>query len=144
MANFTSEVKVINKPAHKIYDFLSNFKNFEHLMPEQVTNWEATETTCSFTVQGMADVGMKIKEKDLNTRVHIVSDGKLPFDFELTCHIEAIDENTSKAHIEINADLNPMMLMMVKRPLKNLVNLMAERLKHHHENEGGDKEGKEE
>ena len=32
-------------------------------MPSQVTNWKATEDECSFTLNGMASIGMKIVEK---------------------------------------------------------------------------------
>lgn len=135
---FTSDQLIINKPAKKIYTFLSNFNNFEHLMPEQVTNWKSDEMTCSFTVQGMADVNMKIHHKELDTKVHMKSHGKVPFGFDLISQLEAVDENKTKVHIEIDADLNPMMRMMVQRPLQNLVNIMAEKLKHHQEGHTGE------
>jgi len=131
---FTSDQVIINKPAGKIYSFLSNFNNFEHLMPDEITNWKSDEMSCSFTVQGMADVAMKIHEKIMDTKVHMTSHGKVPFDFDLITHLEAVDDNSTKAYIEIDANLNPMMKMMVQRPLKNLVNIMAEKLKHHHDN----------
>lgn len=136
MTKFTSDGLIINKPASIIYSFLGNFNNFEKLMPEQVTNWKSDELTCSFTVQGMADIGMRIHHKELDSKIHVKSDGKVPFEFDLLCHLEAIDAEKTKAHIELEADLNPMMVMMVKRPLQNLVNIMVEKLKAHHEDGG--------
>jgi hypothetical protein len=35
----------------------------------------------------------------------------------------------SEVKINLNADLNPMLAMMAKRPLQNLVNIMADKLK---------------
>lgn len=107
-------------------------------MPEQVTNWKSDKVSCSFTIQGMADVNMKIHETELDTHVHMKSHGKVPFGFDLISRLDAVDENKTKVHIEVDADLNPMMKMMVQRPLQNLVNIMAEKLKHHQEssNEG--------
>lgn len=105
-------------------------------MPDEITNWKSDEVSCSFTVQNMADVAMKIHETIIDTKVHMTSHGKVPFDFDLITHLEPVNEKKTKVHIEIDANLNPMMKMMVQRPLKNLVNIMAEKLKHHHENEG--------
>ncbi len=105
-------------------------------MPDEIANWKSDEVSCSFTVQNMADVAMKIHETIVDTKVHMTSHGKVPFDFDLITHLEAIDENQTKVHVEIDANLNPMMKMMVKRPLSNLVNIMAEKLKHHHETKG--------
>ncbi len=128
-----SDSLIINKPARKIYNFLSDFNNFEHLMPEQVTNWKSTEITCSFTVQNMADVKMRIHEKEVDSHVHVVSESKSPFGFELKCKLEPVEEEKTKVHIEAEADVNPMMKMMIQRPVQNLVNIMVEKLKHHHE-----------
>jgi carbon monoxide dehydrogenase subunit G len=137
---FTSDKTLINKPANRIYKFLSNFNNFEHLMPDEITNWKSDEDSCAFTVQNMADISMKIHEKVVDTKVHMTSHGKVPFDFDLITHLEPVDENNTKVHIEIDANLNPMMKMMVQRPLKNLVNIMAEKLKHHHEDKDNEQE----
>ncbi|MFN8166643.1 MAG: hypothetical protein U0X76_10890 [Bacteroidia bacterium] len=64
MTRIESETATINKSAEEVYKFLSNFNNFGKLMPEQVTNWESTEDECSFTISGMASLGMKIIEKN--------------------------------------------------------------------------------
>ncbi|PIQ26107.1 MAG: orotate phosphoribosyltransferase, partial [Bacteroidetes bacterium CG18_big_fil_WC_8_21_14_2_50_41_14] len=45
---------IIDKSAEDVYQFLSNFNHYEQLMPEQITNWNSDEKSCSFTIQGMA------------------------------------------------------------------------------------------
>lgn len=137
---FTSDLVIVEKPASQIYKFLSNFKNFEHLMPEQVTNWQATELTCSFTVEKMADIAMNIHKTEVDSKIHVKSAGKVPFEFDLICILEPVSKTKTKAHIELNADLNPFMAMMAKRPLQNLVNIMVEKLKKHHDDSKGGQE----
>ena len=63
MTRIESDKVTVNKTSEEIYTFLSNFNNFQKLMPEQVTNWQSTEEDCSFTIAGMASLGMKIVEK---------------------------------------------------------------------------------
>ncbi|MCF8236135.1 MAG: hypothetical protein K9G67_14150 [Bacteroidales bacterium] len=133
MAEFKSEQKTINRSAAYIYNFLSDFTNFEHLMPEQITNWQATENNCSFTIQGMADVAMRMEEKIPGKKVYVVSEGKVPFEFDMTFKLDEEKDNNTKVNLMINASINPMMVMMVKRPLSNLVNIMVDKLKEHME-----------
>ena len=91
MKQIESEKLIINNSQEKIYQFLSDFNNFGKLMPEQIINWQSTETTCSLTIKGMTDLSMQIREKFPFHTIMITSYGKTPFDFELKCSFEAID-----------------------------------------------------
>ena len=128
MVNIKSEKKEINSSAGVIFSFLSDFNNFQNLMPEQIINWQSDKDTCSFTIKGMADIGMKIEEKIYPEKIKIVSHGKNPFTFELLCFIDYKSENSSMVYLHFNANLNPMLAMMTKKPLQNLVNIMVEKL----------------
>jgi carbon monoxide dehydrogenase subunit G len=129
MTRIESDKTEIKKSAEEVYKFLSNFNNFQKLMPEQVTNWQSTEDTCSFTIAGMATLGMKIVEKKPNTLVKVSRDGKAPFDFTLECLLKEKNPNESEVQLAFDADLNPMMKMMAVKPLTNFLNLLVEKLK---------------
>jgi len=128
MTRIESNTTRIDKPAAQIFSFLSNFNNFEKLMPEQVTNWKSSEEECSFTIAGMATLGMKIVEKKPNSLIRIVRNGTAPFDFTLTTNITE-QGNESDVQLVFDADLNPMLKMMAVRPLGNFLNMLVERLK---------------
>jgi len=128
MTTLESDPVTVDKPAKEIYDFLSDFNNFEKLMPEQVTNWQSTSDECSFTIQGMATLGMKIVEKVPNSLVKVIKNGSAPFDFSLSCRIEDLQQQCS-VKMSFDADLNPMMKMMAARPLTNFLNMLASKLK---------------
>src|SRR6476646_7572774 len=83
-----SEKVEIGNSAQNIFNYLSDFKNFEKLMPSQVTNWQSTSDECSFTINGMATIGMKIVEKTPFSKITITSNGKVPFEFKLFVFIE--------------------------------------------------------
>ena len=82
MTRLESDKVTVNKTAKEVFDFLSDFNNYQRLMPEQVTDWKSTTDECSFTIKGMASLGMKMKEKTPNISIVIEKNGKarLPLD----------------------------------------------------------------
>ena len=127
MTTIESNEALVNKSAQEVYYFLSDFRNFEKLMPEQVVNWIADENECSFTIKGMASLGMKIKNKTPNSLIEIESSGKTPFGFVMKCMI-AEKQNQSVVKLAIEAELNPMLKMMAEKPLTNFLNLLVTKL----------------
>src|SRR5436190_23441561 len=88
MTRLESESTSINRKPAEVFAFLSDFNNFQTLMPEQVVDWQSTPGECSFTIKGMATLGMKMLEKNPYQLVKITSHGKVPFNFFLRCEIQ--------------------------------------------------------
>lgn len=129
MTHFESPLTTVDCSQEKIYNFLSDFNNFEKLIPSQLTNWKSDENNCSFSIESMADVEMKIGKKDPNRSIYFDSKEKSPFRFSIISNIESVSENTSTIQICIDADLNPFIKIIAERPLQNLTVKLAERLK---------------
>jgi carbon monoxide dehydrogenase subunit G len=128
MTRIESDKQQVSKSADEIFKFLENFNNFEKLMPEQVKDWRSTEDSCSFTIAGMASLGMKIIEKRQPEFIKVAKDGAAPFDFNLDVNIKPLSENSSEVRLAFDADLNPMLKMMATKPLTNFLNLLVQRL----------------
>jgi carbon monoxide dehydrogenase subunit G len=127
MTRLESDKATINKPAEEIYTFLSDFNNFGHLMPEQISDWQSTADECSFTIKGMAELGMKMVEKVPYSLIKIAKT-KAPFDFILSCTIE--DKGPQcEVQLAFDANLNPMLKMMASKPLTNFLNMLVNKLK---------------
>lgn len=128
--NFNSKPVSLNANRKTVYEFLADFNNFEQLMPDQVTNWKSDKETCSFTIQGMTDLSLKYSLKEPSHTIMVEPEGKTPivFDLKLNLEVNDLDEQKTIGTIEINAQLNPMMAMIAKRPLENLVEVMGEKL----------------
>lgn len=128
MTRIESDQVTIHKTAKEVFDFMSDFNNFKQLMPEQVVNWQSTSDECSFTIQGMATLGMKIVDKRPNSFIKIIKNGSAPFDFTLTCKIDELQQDSS-IQLAFDVDLNPMMKMMATKPLTNFLNILVNKLK---------------
>jgi hypothetical protein len=119
----------INNSASTIFNYLSDFNNFEKLMPSQVTNWSSTSEECTFTINGMATIGMKIIEKTPFTKITITSHGKVPFEFKLFVLLTEKDATNCIGQLTFESDMNPMIKMMVEKPLGNFFNMLAQKMK---------------
>lgn len=133
MEQIKSDKALIKSSIEKIFNFLSDFNNFKTLMPDQVKNWESTADTCSFEVSGMGKLTLRIKEKVPYSKLLIVPEAgtKLPFTFELICLLDKTNENETAVDFVFEHEMSLMIKMMAKRPLQNLVNILAEKLKSH-------------
>jgi len=123
-----SETQIVNSSDLNIFTFLTDFNNFQKLMPEQIINWQSTEDTCSFTIKGMADIKMWISEKDPNNKIVISSEASIPLQFNLTWHIDSLEEEKANVKLVFEGSINPMVSMMVKNPLQNFVNVLVQKL----------------
>lgn len=130
--NIKSDLVIVNKPVGQVFDFLSDFNNFEKLMPEQVVKWESNEISGRFTIKDLAEIGMRIVDVEQHKVVYLSSDGKVPFDFTLNVNLEKRTADQTAVQIDFDGKVGSMLAMMAKRPLTNLVNHMVERIKHHH------------
>jgi carbon monoxide dehydrogenase subunit G len=119
----------INKPAAEVFAFLTDFNNFQKLMPPQVIDWQSTADECSFKISGMASIGMKIIEKTPNSLIKVTSNGKVPFAFTLNIHLTEVSPTQTSGQLIFEAALNPMMSMMVEKPLGKFFNLLAAKMK---------------
>jgi len=134
MTRIESEQVTVNQTQEEMFRFLSDFNNYESLMPEQVADWISDENTCSFNIKGMTSLGMAISEKKPNSEIRIRKNGKAPFDFFLTCLIgKGTNENESTLQLYFDADLNPFLKMMAEKPLKNFLNMLVSRYKANYE-----------
>ncbi len=125
--HISGKTVTVNKNINDVFNFLSDFNNFEHLMPEQVSEWQSDSESCSFSAKGMGKVGMKFAKKEAPYYIEMVPYGKSPISFALKILLSEDGEST-KATGEVDADLNPMLAMMAKRPLENLINEITAKL----------------
>ncbi len=129
MTTFDSEEVTIERSDRQVFEFLSDFNNFQSLMPPQVTDWQSDSEHCSFTIQNMATLGMRYEKKEPFNHIVIASEGKSPFTFNLQCFLNTAGTERTTVRLQLNADLNMMMKMVASKPLSNFINILAHKLK---------------
>lgn len=128
MSNIKSQTVSVKAPIQDIFNFLSDLNNYNQLLPENnISDFSSTNDSCSFKVQGAYQIGLDKKELNSPNTIFLASSSNSPIKFNLTIHISEIDDLTS-TFLDCEADLNPMLKMMIEKPLKNLFDYMANRL----------------
>lgn len=129
MTKVESRTGKISFSETKVYHLLSDFNNFEKLLPaDKIKNWESTENTCRFSIEGIGDVGLKIVEKEPYKLIKISGDKLSNVEFNFWIQIKQVQENDTRIKLTIKADLNPMMRMVAAKPLQEFVNILVDRI----------------
>lgn len=122
-----SSVIRIQKSAEDLFDFLKNPANFERLMPDDIASFTAGEDGFKFALKGMPEVKLKKEEEIAPTRLVFGSAGSVSF--QLIGEFTAVDASQCDAQLFVTGDFNPMLRMMVERPLKSFISKIEEKLK---------------
>ena len=123
MATFRSPQVIVNKKAEELFNKIGDLNNLKYIMPPQIEDFRSTETTCSFKMSGMPELKLKIAEKIRFSKISLIAiDSQMPL--SLDCFITEKGEQC-QVRLEINAELNMMMRMMVEKPLTQFLDVLA-------------------
>ncbi|WP_312190093.1 SRPBCC family protein [Sphingobacterium sp.] len=119
----------INKNVSEVYAFLTDLKNHEQLMPENIYNWSSTNDEARFTIQNMAKLALRVDERSENKAIKLIPSEKAPFEVALRWELQVVEDTLTKATFIIDADLNMMMKIIASGPLQKLVDYQINKLK---------------
>ncbi len=126
--NLESPKVTIEKDASYLFNALTDVKNFEKLMPENIAKFEVTgDESFIFGLKGMPEIKLKMKDKQEPTKVVLgAASDKLPF--TLTANINDKGSNQSDIQLAFTGEFNPMMAMMVKGPISKFIETLAQNM----------------
>lgn len=123
--NLESPKTIVSKSPQEVFNFLSDVKNFEKLMPENISKFEVIdEDKFLFALKGMPEIILKKKEVTPPNKIVLgAAGGKI--DFSLVGNIVEIDSDKSEVQLVFNGDFNPMMAMMIKGPISKFIETLS-------------------
>lgn len=125
--NIEGNKVIVKKSAKNVYDFLTDLGNYKQLMPENTEKFEIDGDSFIFGLKGMPEIRLVMKDKVEFSKVILgAASSKLPF--KLGSDINEISENETEVQLKFEGDFNPMMVMMVKKPLTKFIDTLTENL----------------
>jgi len=120
--------KKVAKSDKEVFEFLTDIKNFETLMPDNIDKFEVLdENTFKFALKGMPEIVLRLKKQNPYDKVILgAASDKLPF--TLTADIESLGENESEVALNFEGEFNAMMAMMIKAPITNFMGTLSNNL----------------
>jgi len=120
-----SKKTIINKSQKDFFEFLSDLQNFKQLMPENTEKFEADGDSFIFSLKGMPEIRLVLKEKNEFDKI-ILGAASSKLNFTLTAQINKISSTSCGTQFLFDGDFNPMMAMMVKKPLQKFIDTLTE------------------
>lgn len=115
----------VEKSPQEVFDFLANIKNFEALMPENISKFEVLDDDkFLFALKGMPEIILKKKEIIPPNKIVLgAAGGKI--DFALVANIVEVNTGLSEVQLDFSGDFNPMMAMMIKKPITKFIETLV-------------------
>jgi ribosome-associated toxin RatA of RatAB toxin-antitoxin module len=123
--NLESPKVTVQKSAQDLFDLLTDVKNFEKLMPDNIAKFEVIgEDAFIFGLKGMPEIKLKMKEKIAPNKIVLgAASDKLPF--TLISNIESVSDSESTVKLDFEGEFNAMMAMMIKGPISKFIETLA-------------------
>lgn len=124
-----SKHATVSRPPYQLYMAFVDMRNFVQFLPEdKKKDVTADYDSIKATVQGFP-VGVRVSERVPYSRIEFSDDGA-PFKFTVVMNFDPAGEDPYKTdfHIEVSADLNFMMKMMLGSRLKDALDKMVDAL----------------
>jgi hypothetical protein len=103
-------------PTEQLFSKLSSVETYEGLMPEGAAFSKIDDRRFRFKLGGMPEIGLTIGDKQPNESIVLTSSSD-KISFSLRGQLTKISETQTDVQLQFEGDFNPMMVMMVKKPL---------------------------
>lgn len=131
MSTFESSIRQIPHPQQSVYAMLSDLANLERIryrLPEdKLKDFSFDSDTLSVNVPPVGSIRLRIVDRDDPKCIKFETE-QSPVPFNFWIQILPVTDATSKMKLTIKADLNPFIKGMVKKPLQEGIEKIADAL----------------
>lgn len=127
MTDYQSKHAVVSRPPYMLYMAFADMRNFLQYLPEdKKKDLTADFDTLRATVQGF-DIGVRVAARQPYSRISLADDGA-PFAFNVNFCFDAAggDPDKTDFHIDVSADLNFMMKMLIGGRIQDALDKIVE------------------
>jgi hypothetical protein len=114
----------------RVYTLISDFSRINSTMMPQndkIKDVESTPDSCTFTIDKAGRFGMRIVEREPGKLLKIEST-ESPLQFKMWIQLKEYHENESAVKVTLDADVNALMSVMVKKPLTEFVESLVSKM----------------
>ena len=129
MTEIESKHGIVSRQPYELYMSFTDLQNFQRMLPEDKRGMVTADfDTLTAQVQGF-NVGVKVHQRVPYSRIELVDYGA-PFAFHIVVHFEPAAEDPYKTDfwIQVEADLNLMMKMMLSGKVKEALDKVVDSL----------------
>ena len=129
MTEYKSKTGTVSRQPYELYMAFTDLSNFKNMLPEDKRDAVTADyDTLTATVQGMS-IGVKVHQRVPYSKIELVDWGA-PLAFHATLFFDPAHSDPFKTdfHIELEADLNFMMKMIIGSKIKDALDKVVDSL----------------
>jgi len=111
-----SSTATVDQSTEMLFSILSQVDTYQQLMPEGAAFKAISDNQFRFKLGGMPEIGLTISEKQANESIVLKSSSD-KISFSLRGQLTEVSADQTDVQLHFEGDFNPMMAMMVKKPL---------------------------
>jgi len=124
----------IKQPASKLFETAGNLQNFTRYMSDQVKDIVVTEDTCTFTIESIAKITLRILEKKPFSQIRFLAENDKNIPLFLTLNYTPVSENETEVEADMDIELPIFLKPLLQKPLEHFVETLSEKIKNEAEN----------
>ena len=126
----------VKRPAAKLFEMASDCRNFSHYVGNRAKEVNATEDTCSFTIENMTRVTLKILEKTPFTHIRFGAENDKNIPLVIDMNYTLVSDNETDVEVTLDIELPLFLKPMLQKPLESFVTTLSEKIKDNAEKQG--------
>ena len=111
-----SSIARVDHSTEQLFSKLTSVETYEGLMPEGPAFTKIDDSRFRFKLGGMPEIGLTIRDKQPNESIVLISSSD-KISFSLRGQLTKVSETQTDVQLQFDGDFNPMMAIMVKKPL---------------------------
>ena len=123
-----SKIGQLRSDDSRIYNFLSDCNNFQFAVNEKVKNWQSDNDSCRFSIDGVGELIFRIVERRPNDLIKFAIENVKAENMFLWVQLKSVNQNDTRVKLTAKLELNPVLQMMISKPLKQGLDKIVETL----------------
>jgi hypothetical protein len=126
ISRFNSRTAGLTCTGEEFYNFITDLRNFGQFIPAgSVSQWEADESSCTFSMTPMGEVMLKITSTTPFSAVSFSGVVLVTTEFVLQVSIAAGDAGRAEVKLMMESELNPMLKVMATGPIERFLEILV-------------------
>jgi hypothetical protein len=131
---FESRSGKLSCTPEEAFRFVTDLRNFGRFATKAtINNWNADKESCSFSVSVVGTITVRLAESERFSLVIFKGDALKKNDFSLNLNLSGNDLDKAIVKIGLSADLNPIMKMMVSKPIEQFLEMLINEMESFHD-----------
>jgi len=122
---FESRTGRLTCSTEEVYNFLTDIRNMEQFLPQgTVSNWKSDGESCSFRVNPLGNVDIRLTEKAVNKKVVFSGNALQVNNFSLIICIGGVENQPAEVRILLSAEMSPLLKMVASGPARQFLDTL--------------------